>query len=64
VEHAASTPVGMKVRCVARVTKVEGRKIGFAMEAWNEVEVIGRGRQERVVVELGRFVGKAVKKAT
>ncbi|MCL2648025.1 MAG: hypothetical protein FWD61_13610 [Phycisphaerales bacterium] len=62
VEHTASTPVGMKVWCAARVTAIDGRKISFEMEARNEVEVIGRGKQQRVVVGLGRFVEKATQK--
>jgi len=62
VEHTASTPVGMEVRCVARVTAIDGKKITFEMEARNAVEVIGRGIQERVIVGLERFVEKATAK--
>ncbi len=55
ISHTAATPVGMKVTATARVTGVEGRTIRFALEARDEVEVIGAGTHERVVVSVERF---------
>jgi len=37
------------------VTGVEGRTIRFALEARDDVEVIGAGTHERVVVSVERF---------
>src|SRR5262245_43272505 len=43
VRHIAATPVGMRVRALARLTKVEGRMLEFRVEAHDEIELIGDG---------------------
>lgn len=55
VRHIAATPVGMRVRATAYVTKVEGRTIAFRVEAHDEKELIGDGTHERVVVNVAKF---------
>ncbi|MBC8444988.1 MAG: thioesterase family protein [Chloroflexi bacterium] len=56
VEHLAATPLGQQVRAQAEVTAVEGRRITFAVQAWDEHELIGRGTHTRYVVDIDRFV--------
>jgi len=55
VRHIAATPVGMKAWATAELVKVEGRTLGFRVEARDEVELIGDGVHERVVVNVERF---------
>ena len=55
VKHIAATPVGMKIKATATVTKVEGRNIFFDVTAEDEKETIGGGTHERVVVNVERF---------
>lgn len=55
VKHIAATPVGMKIKATAIVTKVEGRNIFFDVTAEDEKETIGGGTHERVVVNVERF---------
>ena len=55
VKHIAATPVGMKIKATATVTKVEGRNILFDVTAEDEKETIGGGTHERVVVNVERF---------
>ncbi len=55
VKHIAATPVGMKIKASAVVTKVEGRNIYFDVSAEDEKEPIGGGTHERVVVNVERF---------
>ncbi|MGE0341127.1 MAG: thioesterase family protein [Xanthobacteraceae bacterium] len=55
VKHIAATPVGMKIKATATVTKVEGRNIYFDVTAVDEKEEIGGGTHERVVVNVERF---------
>jgi fluoroacetyl-CoA thioesterase len=55
VQHIAATPVGMKIKATATVTKVEGRNIFFDVTAEDEKETIGGGKHERVVVNVERF---------
>ena len=52
IRHVAATPVGQRVTAEADVTQVEGRRIVFAVTARDEVEEIGRGSHERMVVDL------------
>ena len=58
VSHIASTPIGMKVRGHAKVHSIEGRRITFAVEAYNEKEKIGEGTHERVVINPQKFAPK------
>ena len=55
VGHYAATPVGMRLRATAEVTKIDGRNIEFRVEAHDEVERIGDGTHVRVVVNVERF---------
>jgi len=55
VSHTAATPVGMRVRAHAEVSRVEGRKLVFRVWAEDEVERIGEGLHERIVVNVSRF---------
>ena len=56
VRHLAATPVGMRVRARAELTAVEGRKLVFKIQAWDEVELIGEAEHERYVVDEARFL--------
>ena len=62
VQHKAATPVGLTVRAEAEVTAVEGRKITFAVRAFDEREEIGCGIHERFAVQQEKFVSKAAAK--
>jgi fluoroacetyl-CoA thioesterase len=55
VSHVAATPVGLRVTATAEVVGVEGRTIKFRVEARDEIETIGGGTHERVVVSVERF---------
>lgn len=55
VSHTAATPVGMRVHAHAEVVKVEGRKLLFRVWAEDEVERIGQGSHERIIVTVDRF---------
>jgi len=55
VKHYAATPVGMKIRATAEVTKIDGRTISFRVLAEDEKETIGDGTHDRVVVNVERF---------
>ena len=62
VRHIAATPVGMKARATAVVTKVEGRTVQFRVEAHDEKDLIGDGTHERVVVNVEKFDARVQKK--
>jgi predicted thioesterase len=50
VTHIAGTPIGQKVRVKSTVRAINGRRIIFAVEAYNEKEKIGEGEHERVII--------------
>ncbi|MBD5118811.1 MAG: thioesterase family protein [Clostridiales bacterium] len=59
VTHDAATPIGMKVWAEAEVTAVEGRKLTFAVSAYDEAGKIGGGSHERFVIKTDKFLAHA-----
>lgn len=55
VSHVAATPVGLRVTATAEVTGTEGRTVTFRVEARDEIETIGGGTHQRVIVSVARF---------
>jgi fluoroacetyl-CoA thioesterase len=62
VRHLAATPVGHRVTAEAEVTKVDGRRIEFKVSARDEMEPIGEGTHERMVVDMARLTKKLAAK--
>lgn len=58
IEHVASSPVGMKVTCDSELIEIEGRKLVFKVEAYDEKGLIGKGTHERFIVENKKFQEK------
>jgi predicted thioesterase len=55
IRHLAATPVGARVRTIARVVAVERRVIRFEVEAFDERRRIGEGRHARALVNVEMF---------
>ncbi len=62
VHHMAPTPVGATIRVRAEVLSLEGNRIYFSIEAWDNLEKIGEGRHERVVIDEARFLRRVENK--
>ena len=62
VKHFAATPVGLRVRAQADLTKVEGRTLTFRIHAEDEREKIGEGVHERLIINVERFDVRMQKK--
>ena len=62
VHHVAATPVGMKVRATAEVVAVSGRTVSFKVSASDQIDLIGHGTHERVVVNVAKFDQRVEKK--
>ena len=58
VTHDAATPIGMKVWAQAEVTAVEGRKLTFAVSAFDEAGQIGGGTHERAIIWTSKFLDR------
>ncbi|WMJ23431.1 thioesterase family protein [Paludicola sp. MB14-C6] len=57
--HVAATPKGMKVKAVAKIVAVEGRKVNFEIRAYDETGLIGEGTHERFILNRDKFHEKA-----
>jgi fluoroacetyl-CoA thioesterase len=60
--HIAATPIGMKVRFNAKLVEVEGRKLTFEVEGFDEVEKIGKATHERFIINAEKFNSKIAEK--
>ncbi|MEO8129698.1 MAG: thioesterase family protein [Bryobacteraceae bacterium] len=58
IKHLAATPLGMQARFYAEVLSVEGQRVLFKVEAFDEKEKIGEGTHERFIVDVARFATK------
>ena len=59
IHHLAPTPVGLRVHVRAELMEVDGRRLVFHVEAWDEVEKIGEATHERFIVDRDRFIAGA-----
>jgi len=62
VKHCAATPVGSRVRAVARWTRDEGRLVHFSVQAFDEAGLIGEGAHTRAIVDTARLLSGAGKR--
>jgi fluoroacetyl-CoA thioesterase len=63
VEHRAASGIGSKVRTEAVLESFDGRFYTVRVNAWDDVEEIGRGTVRRAVVVVQKFLEKMNKKA-
>jgi len=62
VSHEAATPPGLEVTATVELLEVSGRKLVFAVEAHDGVELISKGRHERYIIDKEKFSAKVDKK--
>ena len=55
VRHLAATPLGMSVTVRAELMEIEGRRLTFRVEAFDEVEKVGEGTHQRYVIDVAHF---------
>jgi fluoroacetyl-CoA thioesterase len=58
VSHIAATPPGMEVTARVKLVEVDGRRLVFEVEAYDEKEQISKGRHERFIVNKKKFDDK------
>ena len=59
VKHMAATPVGMSVKASAELVEVDGKRLVFRVEAFDDKDKIGEGTHERFIIDLEKFIKKA-----
>ena len=63
LKHVAATPLGMEVRVKTQITAIEGKKLTFALEAFDDVEKIGEATHERFIIQAEKFNARVAEKA-
>jgi fluoroacetyl-CoA thioesterase len=58
VSHEAATPPGLEVTATVELVEVDGRRLVFAVEAHDGVDLISRGRHERFIINKDKFDAK------
>jgi predicted thioesterase len=56
IAHLAATPVGMTVYATAELVEVDGKKLRFKIEAFDEQDKIGEGWHGRYIIKTDRFL--------
>ncbi|MHB8192894.1 MAG: thioesterase family protein [Bellilinea sp.] len=64
IRHLAATPVGMQIRFQSELIAINGQRLTFKVEAWDEVEQIADGEHERFIIDQTRFQRRLNEKLT
>jgi fluoroacetyl-CoA thioesterase len=62
MSHLASTPIGMPITIRAEVIRVDGRRIYFKVEAFDEMEKIAQGYNDMFIIDEERFERGIIRK--
>ncbi|MEW6763569.1 MAG: thioesterase family protein [Pseudomonadota bacterium] len=61
--HLAPTPPGLQLTIRGEILAVEGQRVRFRVEAWDEVEKVCEGEHERCLIDPVRFAARVARKA-
>lgn len=64
VSHIAATPAGFEVTAKVKLIEVEGRRLLFEVEAHDGVDLISKGKHERIIINKDKFDSKIKEKIT
>ena len=62
IEHLAASPVGAGIVCKSTLTAVDGRRLGFSVEVYDNAGLIGKGTHTRYTVKAEKFLEKTYAK--
>ena len=62
VSHLAATPPGLQVTATVELIEIDGRRLVFAVEAHDGVDLISRGSHERYIINKEKFDAKVNEK--
>ena len=64
IEHRQPVPVGFIVRTEVEVVMIDGPRISFAVQVFDEQEAVAEGTHERYLIDKSKFLAKLEEKLT
>ncbi|MDQ6822878.1 MAG: thioesterase [Candidatus Eremiobacteraeota bacterium] len=64
LEHHKPVPVGFIVRTEVEIVLVDGPRVSFAVQVFDEQEAVAEGTHERYLMDRARFLAKLEEKLT
>lgn len=58
IKHIAATPVGMTVRCESLLKEVNGKKLVFEVNVYDERGLVGTGIHKRAIINNEAFMAR------
>ena len=58
IKHNAATPVGMTVRCESLLKEVNGKKLVFEVNVYDEKGLVGTGIHKRAIINNEAFMAR------
>lgn len=66
IRHLEPTPVGFKIRAIARLVEIDGRRLTFRVEVHEEPfgqeHLVGEGIHQRAIIDVSRFGERVARK--
>jgi fluoroacetyl-CoA thioesterase len=62
ISHIAATPAGFDVTAKVKLVEVDGRRLVFEVEAYDNAELISKGKHERFIINKDKFDSKMKEK--
>ena len=62
IKHIAATPIDMEVVAQSELLEIDGPKLKFKVEAYDDREKIGEGTHSRYIIKLEDFIKKVESK--
>jgi len=62
IEHSNPVPVGFIVRTEVEVVQVDGPRISFAVQVFDEQEAVAEGTHERYIIDKAKFLARLEEK--
>ncbi len=61
IRHLKATSIGKAVKGVAKLIKIDGRKLDFAVTVYEGESIIGEGFHSRFIINIEKFLSKLEK---
>jgi len=58
IKHLKASPIGTTIRCEAKLTEVDRRRLVFEVRCFEGETLVGEGIHERFVVDSEKFMSK------